>query len=140
MAITYTPRFSLARWSTDDDELTRVQFDVTHASLDATAAKFLVGTGNPPTGAVEYVGAFFFNTATDVLWLYDGSVTSGGVFTAGSWVKINEIAKTRVDTAVTGGPGVYYNGTGTGGGAITYGTAAPSGTANEGDIYLRYLA
>jgi len=140
MAITETPRFLLTRWSSDDDELLRLQFDSTHARLDATAAKFLVGTGSPPTGAAEYVGAFFFNTSTDVLWFYDGSVTSGGVFTAGSWVKINEIAKTRVDTAVTGGPGVYYNGTGTGGGAITYGTAAPSGTANEGDIYLRYLA
>jgi hypothetical protein len=140
MAITYTPRFSLARWSTDDDELTRVQFDGTHASLDATAAKFLVGTGNPPTGAAEYVGAFFYNTSTLSLWFYTGSVTALGVFTAGSWVKINQIDKSRTDTAATGGPGVYYNATGSGGGAITYGTAAPSGTANEGDIYLRYLA
>lgn len=140
MAITTTPRFSLTRWSSDEDELTRVQFDGTHAAIDATAAKFLVGTGSPPTGAAQYVGAFFYNTSTAVLWFYTGSVTSGGVFTSGSWVKINEIAKTRVDTAVTGGPGVYYNGTGSGGGAITYGTAAPSGTANEGDIYLQYLA
>jgi hypothetical protein len=140
MAITTTPRFELTRWSSDEDELTRVQFDDTHAALDATAAKFLVGTGSPPTGAKEYVGAFFYNTTTAVLWFYTGSVTPEGVFTSGNWVKINEIAKTRVDTAVTGGPGVYYNGTGSGGGAIRYGTAAPSGTANEGDIYLQYLA
>lgn len=274
MAVTTTPRFSLTRWSSDDDALTRTQFDATHAAIDASAAKFLVGAGSPPTGSAIYVGAFFYNTSTSTLFFYTGSVTPENAFTAGSWVKINEMAttvtavtaggssvvgtsllaarqdhahslsvgstapqaigttaaigssgnvsdaghvhaiangainatalladsivstdkiiddavtsakladsssvdtnravttnhirdnaiitgkindgavtvdklgntsiiKSKVNTTVAGGPGVYYNGTGSGGGAITYGTAAPSGTANEGDIYLQYLA
>ena len=274
MTVSSTPRFELVRWSEDDDELTRVHFDDTHAAIDALAAKFLVGTGSPPSGSALYVGAFYFNTSTSVLFFYTGSVTPQGSFTAGSWVKINEMAttvtavtaggssvvgtsllaarqdhahslsvgstapqaigttaaigsssnvsradhvhvigtgaisvdtmlantvvstakiaddaitsakladsssvdadravttnhvrdsaivtgkindlavtvdklantsiiKSKVNTTVAGGPGVYYNGTGSGGGAITYGTAAPSGSANEGDIYLQYLA
>jgi hypothetical protein len=274
MAVSSTPRFELVRWSSDEDELTRVHFDDTHAAIDASAAKFLVGTGTPPTGSALYVGAFYFNTSTSVLFFYTGSVTPEGAFTAGSWVKINEMAasvttvtaggssvvgtsllsaradhvhglsvgstapqaigttaaigssgnvsdaghvhvigtgainldtmfannvistgkiaddaitsakladsasvdgdravttnhikdvavttaklnnsavtadkmanssitKTKINTAASGGPGVYHNGTGSGGGAITYGTAAPSGTANEGDIYLQHLA
>ena len=274
MTVSSTPRFELVRWSEDDDELTRVHFDDTHAAIDALAAKFLVGTGSPPSGSALYVGAFYFNTSTSVLFFYTGSVTPEGAFTAGSWVKINEMAttvtavtaggssvvgtsllaarqdhahslsvgstapqaigttaaigsssnvsradhvhvigtgainvdtmlantvvstakiaddaitsakladsssvdadravttnhvrdsaivtgkindlavtvdklantsiiKSKVNTTVAGGPGVYYNGTGSGGGAITYGTAAPSGSANEGDIYLQYLA
>jgi len=274
MTVSYTPRFELVRWSEDDDELTRVHFDDTHAAIDALAAKFLVGTGSPPTGSALYVGAFYFNTSTSVLFFYTGSVTPEGAFTAGSWVKINEMAtsvttvtaggssvvgtsllsaradhvhglsvgstapqaigttaaigssanvssadhvhtigtgainldtmlannvvstgkiaddaitsakladsasvdgdravttnhikdvavttakinnsavtvdklantsiiKSKINTTVAGGPGVYYNGTGSGGGAITYGTAAPSGSANEGDIYLQHLA
>lgn len=274
MAVTTTPRFGLTRWSLDSDELTRVQFDETHAAIDASAAKFLVGGGNPPNGSAIYVGAFFFNTDTSTLFFYTGSVTENNTFTSGNWVKINEMAttvtavtaggssvvgtsllaarqdhahslsvgstapqaigttaaigssgnvsradhvhiiasgainatallannvistdkiindavtsakladsssvdadravttnhvrdsaivtgkindlavtvdklantsiiKSKVNTTVAGGPGVYYNGTGSSGGAITYGTAAPSGTANEGDIYLQYLA
>jgi hypothetical protein len=274
MSVSSTPRFELVRWSSDDDELTRVQFDDTHAAIDESAAKFLVGTGTPPTGSALYVGAFYFNTSTSVLFFYTGSVTPEGAFTAGSWVKINEMAasvtavtaggssvigtsllsaradhvhglsvgsttpqaigttaaigtsgnvsdaghvhvigtgainldtmlannvvstgkiaddavtsakladsssvdadravttnhikdvavttakinnsavtadkianasivKAKINAAASGGPGVYYNGTGSGGGAITYGTAAPSGTANEGDIYLQHLA
>ena len=274
MAVNSTPRFQLTRWSSDDDELTREQFDATHAAIDAAAAKFLVGTGTPPTGSASYVGAFFFDVSTSVLWFYTGAVTPANEFTPGSWVKVNEMASTvtaisagsssvvgtsllsaradhvhglsvgtalptsigtsavigssgnvsdaahvhvigagainsdsmianniistakisddaitsakladsasvdadravttnhlrdssvttakinnsavnadklanstiikaKVNTAVSGGPGVYYNGTGSGGGAITYGTSAPSGTANEGDIYLQHLA
>lgn len=274
MAVSTTPRFQLTRWSSDDDELTRVQFDQTHAALDASAAKFLVGAGSPPTGSAVYVGAFFYSTSTSILWFYTGSVTPENAFTPGSWVKINEmattvtsvtaggtsvvgisaqsaradhvhglsvgtttpqaigttasigssgnvsdaghvhiigagainsstmfadnvvstakvaddaitsakladsasvdasravttnhvrdvaittakiadsavtadkvanasLAKVKVNTAAAGGPGIYYNATGSGGGAITYGTAAPSGTANEGDIYLQHLA
>lgn len=274
MAVSATPRFQLTRWSSDDDELTRVQFDATHAAIDASAAKFLVGAGTPPTGSALYVGAFFYSTSTSILFFYTGSVTAENDFTAGSWVKINEMAssvsamsagsasavgvstqsaradhvhslsvgatapqaigttaaigasgnvsdashvhvigaaainsstlfadlvvstakiqddavtsakladsasvdasravttdhirdaaittakindsavtvdkiantslvKSKVNTSVSGGPGIYYNATGTGGGAITYGTAAPSGTANEGDIYLQHLA
>lgn len=273
MAVTTTPRFQLTRWSSDDDELTRVQFDDTHAAIDESAAKFLVGTGSPPTGSALYVGSFFFNTSTSILWFYTGTVTPLGVFTSGSWVKINELASTvtsmsagsasvvgtsllsaradhvhglsvgstapqsvgttaaigssgnvsdaghvhtigagainsdtllannivstskivddavtaakladsvsvdgdravttnhlrdsavttakinnsavtadkvantslikgKVNTSIAGGPGIYYNATGSGGGAITYGTAAPSGSANEGDIYLQYV-
>lgn len=274
MAVTTTPRFSLTRWSSDDDALLRTQFDTTHANIDASAAKFLVGAGSPPNGSAIYVGAFFYDTSASVLYFYTGSVTAQNAFTAGSWVKINEMAttvtavtaggssavgtsllaarqdhahslsvgstapqaigttaaigsssnvsradhvhiiangainvsalladsvvstakiaddavtsakladsssvdadravttnhvrdsaivtgkindgavtvdklgntsiiKSKVNTAVAGGPGVYHNGTGSGGGAITYGTAAPSGAANEGDIYLQYLA
>lgn len=51
----------------------------------------------------------------------------------------DSIVKVKVHTGVSGGPGVYFNATGSGGGAITYGSAAVSGTANEGDIYLRFI-
>jgi len=51
----------------------------------------------------------------------------------------DSIVKVKVHTAVAGGPGVYFNATASGGGAITYGTVAVSGTANDGDIYLRYI-
>jgi len=51
----------------------------------------------------------------------------------------DSIVKVKVHTSVAGGPGVYFNATSSGGGAITYGTAAVSGTANDGDIYLRYI-
>jgi hypothetical protein len=50
------------------------------------------------------------------------------------------LIRSKINTSTSGGPGVYYNGMGSTGGAITYGTAAPSGVANEGDIYLQYLA
>lgn len=274
MAVNTTPRFLLTRWSSDEDELTRVQFDDTHAAIDASAAKFVVGSGSPPTASALYVGAFYFDTSSSILYFYTGSVTEDNEFTPGSWVKINEMAssvtavtaggtsvvgtsllsaradhvhglsvgtttpqsigttaaigssgnvsdaghvhvigsgainsdsmlannvvttnkvaddaitsakladstsvdssravttnhvrdsaittakinnsavtadkiadtsiiKSKVNTSVSGGPGVYYNGTGTGGGAITYGTSAPSGSANEGDIYLQHLA
>ena len=274
MARTTTPRFLIQRWGDDNDALLRTDFDTTNANIDASAAKFLVGAGSPPTGAAIYVGAFFYDTSTSTLYFYTGSVTAQNAFTAGSWVKINEMAttvtavtaggssvvgtsllaarqdhahslsvgstapqaigttaaigsssnvsradhvhiiangainatalladtiistdkiindavtsakladsssvdadravttnhvrdsaivtgkindlavtvdklantsiiKSKVNTTVAGGPGVYHNGTGSGGGAITYGTAAPSGTANEGDIYLQYLA
>ena len=50
------------------------------------------------------------------------------------------LTKSKINTSVSGGPGVYHNGTANTGGAITYGTAAPSGVANEGDIYLQHLA
>ena len=51
----------------------------------------------------------------------------------------DSIVKVKVHTGVAGGPGVYFNATASGGGAITYGTAAVSGSANDGDIYLRYI-
>ena len=273
MAVTTSPRFGLTRWSSDDDALTRVQLDGDHESLDETAAKFFVGSGSPPTGSALYVGAFFYSTSTSILYFYTGSVTSGGTFTAGSWVKINEMAssvtamaagstsvvgtsllaarqdhihalpvgstapqnigttaaigssgnvsdaghvhiigsgainssgmfgssvvataaiqndavtadkladspstdasravttdhirdsavttaklnnssvtedkiasssvvKSKIKSAASGGPGVYYNATGSGGGAVYYGTAAPSSSANEGDLYFQYV-
>ena len=54
-------------------------------------------------------------------------------------IAADSIVKSKVHTAVSSGPGVYYNGTADTGGAITYGTAAPAGVANNGDIYLRYI-
>lgn len=270
---TNTPRFGIVRWGSNDDEFTRVQMDDSHALIDQLAAKFLVGSGAPPTGVAEHVGMFYFQTSNSTIYYYTGTLTTGGVFTAGSWVALNAMAtsatamaagstsvtgtstlsaradhvhalpvgttapqnigttaaigtsgnvsdaghvhiigsgaissaammadsvvstakivndavtadkladstsvdanravttnhvrdsaittakiannavtvdkivnstivKSKVNTAASGGPGVYYNGTGSGGGAITYGTAAPSGSANEGDIYLRYI-
>jgi len=273
MAVTTSARYGITRWSDDDDEFTRLQLDESHELLDATAAKFFVGSGTPPTGSAVYVGAFFYDTTGSVLYFYTGSVTESGVFTAGSWVKINEMAtsvtamsagstsvvgtsllaarqdhrhalpigsttpqsigttasigssgnvsdaghvhiladgsvntaaklasgvvetakiaddavtadkladsagtdsaravttnhvrdsaittakinngavsedklgsssivKSKIKTAESGGPGVYYNATGSGGGAIYYGTSAPSISANEGDLYFQYV-
>jgi hypothetical protein len=275
MTVSITPRFELVRWSSDEDELTRVQLDTSHSNIDQTAAKFLVGSGVPNfTPAAVYVGAFYYDVTAFILYFYTGSVTTSGEFTAGNWEKINEMAttvtsmsagststvgtsrlaaradhvhalsrgttnpqpigttaaigssgnvsdaghvhvleagsvnadsilannvvitakiandavtadkladsasvdssravtsdhirnsavttvkinnsavtadkvadasltKSKINTSISGGPGVYHNGMGSTGGAITYGTAAPSGSANEGDIYLQHLA
>lgn len=92
MAITTSARFGITRWSDDGDEFTRLQLDDSHELLDASAAKFFVGSGSPPSGSALYVGAFFYDTANSLLYFYTGSVTEGGSFTAGVWAKVNEMA------------------------------------------------
>lgn len=263
MAETTTTRLGIVRWSSDDDEFTRVQMDLSHEQLEELASKFLIGSGAPPTGDAQYLGTFYFQTSNSTIHFYTGTSwvainsmatttagmqagstsvvgtsalsaradhvhalprgltapqnigttaaigTSGNVSDAGhvhiigsgainsaamlvdsvvSTAKIandavtadkladstttdgnravttnhvrdsaitaakiandavtvdkiinSTIVKSKVNTGAAGGPGVYYNGTGNGGGAITYGTAEPSGVGNEGDIYLRYI-
>jgi microcystin-dependent protein len=82
MAVSQTTRFSIYRWSSDADGLTRAQFDSSHEQIELQVAKFIEGTALPSASSAN-ARAFFLNTSTGVLYYSS---------TGSTWVTINSYA------------------------------------------------
>jgi hypothetical protein len=101
MAVTTTTRLGIYRWSADTDPFNRAQMDISHANLEAVAARYTQGTVLPtPSSACER--SFFFKTDTEVLYYFSGTDVDG------NWVAVNNFGGTTQDVAYGG---VSSNGT-----------------------------
>lgn len=72
MAAYLTNRFEIYRWDVDTDTFTREQMNTSHAQLEDLAAKILEGVGIPETSGEGVSKTFYFDTAANVLYYYDG--------------------------------------------------------------------
>lgn len=101
MAVSTTTRLGIYRWSEDTDPFNRAQMDISHANLEAVAARYTQGTVLPtPSSACER--SFFFKTDTEVLYYFSG------VDSFGEWIAVNNFGGTTQDVAYGG---VSSNGT-----------------------------
>ncbi len=105
MAAQQTERFSLYTWSLDQDEFTRSQMTTSHNQIETYGAKFFSGSANPPSpGTVIHVGSLYYQTTNQILYWYTGSydyVTD--IFTAGTWIALNEYGVIGDVQAITAG-------------------------------------
>lgn len=63
MTVTTTTRMGVYRWSSDDDEVNRDQFDLSHANLEARSARWGQGTtGARPAAALQTERMFYLAT------------------------------------------------------------------------------
>lgn len=103
MSVSTTTRLGIFRWSEDTDPFNRAQMDISHANLEAVAAKYTRGS-TLPTPSSAWEKSFFFNTETNILYYFSG------VDVDGSWVAVNNFGGTTLDVAYAG---VSSNGTST---------------------------
>lgn len=83
MAVTQTTRLDIYRWSSNDDEFTRNQMDVSHQRLESLVALFTSDTfANRPAAASSNARGFFLATDTNVLYYSNGS----------AWFSVNSFA------------------------------------------------
>ena len=76
MAVTTTVRLGLFRWDADTDPFNRAQMDISHANLEAVAARYTRGAVLPQEGEA-YERSFFYNTTDETLYYFVGDDVDG---------------------------------------------------------------